>query len=642
MKILGRSFFEKRGGQAAPEAVARPAMDPAALLQIVKAWENLKPERNEAIRMIEDFNRMGRAYAAAEMTEYNADFKGTYGAANSEILPSKYSVRSRVRTLVKDTPQGRAIERTFQNNVIGPDPFKLDMRCGDMQDVRDETTGKPITKFVPDEDTNAAIEKFWKWFCRPENFHTRKKFSFMEFARVVEAELIGPGSMVCRLHRDYEFNEIKFAVEDLEEDRLQETYMGYSPKDGRFGANNPIRGSIEYHPRWKFPLAYWILTRHPNDFYGPFDSYIDRTAGVKNFREQVPAADVIHINNLMNRAEQEIGQTEMDAAVQPIWRNNQFDKALTLCAIASHIRAFVLEKDAPTGMDLPQELREQFYNTQSNLAASLGADAQPNPAANQQASGSPVQTMRPGQERTLPVGVKAKVLAPEFPTSESHDFRLDNHRLVAVATGASYQHASGDFQNLGFIAGLMCQIPFQDWCRIRQQHLKETWLFRLLRESLRAAIASGWFDRRGFDFIQLSKLDDYIDAADFKAKRWAFVNPLVQMQTLILALEAGIMPPQQVQDELPNGVCVEDLYSMYATAKTEASKHGLDFSAADPTRPSVAKGVPGQAVENPMDTSNASAPAKSKTSNPVSKSQSRSRFSNDTLEIMKMSMNGEH
>ena len=55
-----------------------------------------------------------------------------------------------------------------------------------------------------------------------------------------------------------------------------------------------------------------------------------------------------------------------------------------------------------------------------------------------------------------------------------------------------------------------------------------------------------------------------------KDMSWAFVNPLVQAQTLILLMEAQIMSPQQVQDELPDGVAIEDLYAMIADAKAEA------------------------------------------------------------------------
>ena len=83
------------------------------------------------MRFVEDFNeRMRRSYDAAATDQYNSDFRGTYGSANTEMFPQKYSTRARSRTLAKDTPHGKAIVRTFQNNVVGPEPFKLEMRIG--------------------------------------------------------------------------------------------------------------------------------------------------------------------------------------------------------------------------------------------------------------------------------------------------------------------------------------------------------------------------------------------------------------------------------------------------------------------------------------------------------------------------------
>jgi len=458
------------------------------------------------------------------------------------------------------------------------------------------------------------------------------------------------GSLICRLHRDFtdpnvETNEIGFAIDFLESDRLQETYQGFSGKDGRFGKENPIRGSVEYHPKWGFPLAYWILIRHPGDsLYGASDYPLGGNPnGQTNFREQVPANDIIFINNLRDRAEQDRGQTEMDAAVQPIWRNSQFTKALTLCAIASHIRAFVLEKKFPTGLTIPHEMQETLENAMLNFASNgaAGGIGGPNPVQGQQSSGTPVDSLRPGQERELPYGVEAKMLAPPFPGEHTHEFGLDCHREVAIATGVSYQHASGDYQNLGFIAGLMCQIPFQDWCKIRQKHHIGTWVAKVFREALRAAIKSGWFDRRGYD-LKLSRLDEYCEAANFKGKRWAFVNPLVQAQTLILLMEAQIMSPQQVQDQLEDGISIEDLYTRIAEAKAEGEKHGIGLvgeDGADATRPAMQNGDPGKADPEPSAADSVQPPAKTKTSNPVRR---QTRLVIPPASLLSMSVNGQH
>lgn len=648
-------LFERKalGQKPAPGAIpAQTPVDATRLLNIVKNWT--EPSADDVRSAMTELTKLTRSYAAGAVTQYNADFVGTYGSANTEILPGKYSVRARARTLCKDTPQGKAIKRTFQDNVAGPQPFKLDMRYGSLEEVEPvknyDAEGneipipgipknkKPHKRFVSDEETNNAIEKFWQWFIKPENFSVDKTWGFNEATWMVVGEQVEAGGVLCREYKDYPHNEIHFALRFLEEDRLQEMFWAGNENQ------NKIRGSTEFDPEFGFPIAYWVLTRHPGEFMAQ-PTWDEEHA--KTFRERIPADQIIHIKNMRDRAEQEFGMTEFDAASNAIWRNHQFNTALTLCAIASHIRAFVLEKKLPTGIEMPAELKEMFANFMANYGGNVGgpaggaADLLNNPAQQQQGVGQRVNTLRPGEERELPFGVEAKILAPQFPTEQAHEFRLDNHREVGLAAGVSYQHASGDFQNLGFIAGLMCQIPFQLRCKIRQQHLKDNWLAKLFRDALRAAILHGWFDRRGFGFISITKLDDYCDAANFKGMRWPFVNPLIQAQTLILLMEAGMLSPQQVQDEMPDGVSIEDLYTMYAEAKGEAAQHGLDFSGSDVTRPSIQKGNPGQTTPNPN--AGSQPPPKTKTSNPVrTEPFVHKRMQVDMAELLRMSTNGDH
>jgi hypothetical protein len=82
-----------------------------------------------------------------------------------------------------------------------------------------------------------------------------------------------------------------------------------------------------------------------------------------NFREQVAADKIIHFNNLRDRAEQDWGMTELDATVMPLWRIHQYEKSLTLSSIASAAKPWWIEKEYPTGFQIPEGLREQMLNT---------------------------------------------------------------------------------------------------------------------------------------------------------------------------------------------------------------------------------------------------------------------------------------
>jgi len=594
----------------------------------------MKPEYVRAFRELEELTRsagqkMMRSYDAAVTDNYNADFKGTFLGANAEILTGKYTARSRARTLGKDDPHGKAVLRTFADNVVGDDPFELEVavpRSASAGNLKRKTDGS----FEKDEELSSAIQSAWVEWCKKENFTTRRQWGFMEACRVIEMSRAREGSILMRLYRGYEFNEFGFAVDLLEEDRLQESYMGYSPANGLFGAGNPIRFSIERHPKYNFALAYWLLTRHPGDVFGrsPMEQ---NTAS--NWREQVPAEDIIHFNNLCDRAEQDIGMTELDATIQPLWRNRQYDKSLVLAAIASCMKPFILEKKFPTGMQLPAEMMEQILN-----GSGVGGPMAPAPTGNgdvsasQQNIGTPAQLLRPGMERELPQGYEAKILDPKFPVEAAHEFRLDNLRDIAVGTGVSYQHISGDFQNLGFIAGLMCQQPFHRNMRVRQNSFIED-LHRLFREWLIAASVSGYFEKYHNLTVPMARIPEICRHARFKGQQWEFVNPLVEAQTLILLHQAGHLTRQQVQDRLPQGQNVETLFRQLEAEQNSAEDHeltfGMDPNAQEPTS------------DAPDTGDNGKAPAKSKPQRP-GVNRGAGRIPAHVMGLIAESSNGHH
>ncbi|MDE2019954.1 MAG: phage portal protein [Patescibacteria group bacterium] len=563
----------------------------------------MTPEHMRAYRMVYDWNkRMMRSYDAAVTDNYNADMRGTFGDAGSEILTSIYVARSRARTITKDTPHGRAVQRAHQNNVVGDDPFRLDMRIGEFQ-----TNKQGQRKFVEDCEINTQIEEEWKRFGWHENFCTSGTISRMEAFRIIEASSIRDGSIIIRLYRSFKFNKYGFAIRLFENDRLQESYMG---KDDE---GNEIRFSISFDPVTARPIYYWILTRHPGTLFGQNYSGLPNT-----WRERVPASEIIHFNNLRNRAEQDVGMTEFDATVQPLWRFHQFEKSLTLASIAASVKPFVLEKSAATGLQVPEEQREQLVNTQVGgpyVTAEPGIDDTNDPSVAQQNAGTRSSTLTPGSERELPFGVTAKILDPKFPHEAAHNFRLDNLRDVAIGMGIAYSDVTGDFQNIGFAAALQAASAPQTYFKTRQNNFIDQVVRPLFREWLKSCILKGIFD------LDIRKLEDYVAAAKWKAKRWAFVNPLVQAQTLILLLEAKIMSPQQVQDELPDGVSIEDLYTMIAEAQQQAEVHGVTIEGIDVTKPTISKGEPLEEKPAPEDLpgaeGTAKVPPKSKPANPV-------------------------
>jgi capsid protein len=190
--------------------------------------------------------RKVRMYDAAATTNLNGDFPITQTSANAEILVSVTAGRSRARRLERDNPYAFGIINTFQNNIVGDDPFRLKMKVGS----RDASGA-----FVEETDTNRMIEDWWKEAALPENCTVRRDTSRLELYHQVIAAMIRDGGILARHWRGFPKNKFGYAIEALEIDRLDHSWMGI----GNAANGNEIQFSIELD-QWKAPVAYYILT----------------------------------------------------------------------------------------------------------------------------------------------------------------------------------------------------------------------------------------------------------------------------------------------------------------------------------------------------------------------------------------------
>ncbi len=521
------------------------------------------PEHAGMLRQFQEMNgKMLRSYDAAMTNQFNGDFQSTPASANAEILTSLYLSRNRARTLVKDFSQGKAMQRTMQNNVVGHDPFRLNMKTGDG---------------ITDEEAQ-AIESEWHEAAKPENFSVRQTMSRMEGLRIMEASAFRDGSVLMRLYRGFPNNKYGFAVDLLEADRLQESYMGRAPDSG-----NVIRFSIELD-KWNAPVAYWLLTRHPGDVFqsnGPWTGGV----GAQVWRERVPANDIIHFNNLRDRAEQDIGFTELDCVIQDLHRARQYAISLAYAAIASCCKPFWVKKEYPTGMSYTSDDLEKMMN-QAGAAGPVsgtGTGTGSEGVAGQQRIGARTNVVSPANTEIMNYGESLQQLDPKFPVEAAEDYQKSAMRSAGVGAGVAYQSISGDFQNMGFSASRMSELPQRDNFKVRQEHMKFMVIQRYFKEWLRYAIMSGALN------LPIAKLDFYCSKAMFQGRRWAYVNPLQDVQSDIMAVENGFKSPQQVQSEMEDGMPLAELYDEFEKAKAMQEERDLVFGEAAKTQPTVAE-----------------------------------------------------
>jgi lambda family phage portal protein len=489
--------------------------------------------------------RKVRMFDAAATTNLNVDFPISITSANAEILVSIMAARSRARRLERDNPYASGIITTFQNNVVGDDPFRLEMKVG-----KNDASGA----FIEEKETNQIIEQAWKDAGLPENCTVRRDTSRLELYHQALAAVIRDGGLLGRHYRGFPKNKFGYAIEAIETDRLDHNWNRPA-----IGTANEIQFSIEmdeYHA----PIAYWILTRHPGDVFAWSNSV--------KYRERVDAQDVIAFFAMRSRAGQYIGMPRFSSIIQRLHRLDQYDVAEMTAAIVAACKMGFFTKTATTD--------EYVGDEQEN-------------------DGQKTMKAEPGTFEELPEGYDYKEHDPKHPVEAYPNFTKQNLRSVATGTGLAYHTLANDLEGVNFSSGRLGENAQRDEFKKLQKHMIFSFVRPHFNEWLRYAIVSGALK------LPPSRIEEFQAAAHFHAKRWPYVNPLQDVQADVLRIESGLTSRSRVIAESDRGGDVEQVDAEIASDKKVDEIHDLDFSSADPTTPTVGKGTPGETKPNTED-----------------------------------------
>jgi hypothetical protein len=180
--------------------------------------------------------RMVRMYESAMSDNLNADFPVSITSANAEILTSVAGTRSRSRTIVRDNPYAAAIEREYQNNVCGPDPFQLEMKVGKWV----------AGQFVEEVETNRLVEDAWHEAGLKENCTVRRDISRLEMDICAISSVVRDGGILFREYPGFPKNNFRYAIDPIEVDRLDQ-YFNRPANGGLNGAADGILSRVIAH-----------------------------------------------------------------------------------------------------------------------------------------------------------------------------------------------------------------------------------------------------------------------------------------------------------------------------------------------------------------------------------------------------------
>jgi lambda family phage portal protein len=359
---------------------------------------------------------------------------------------------------------------------------------------RSEGRAAMVRKGQPDVYANTLIEKAWKRFSKKENFTVTKQLSKREFEGLHFRTTARDGTALIRKIKGFD-NEFGFALELINADWLD---LNYST---RLNNGNEVRMGVEFNS-WRQPVAYWIITRQPNDWswntgipVGGFTS----NQGSYGGRRRVDAVEILH-PFVRERIDQSREVPWLISSIVRLQMLGKYEEAELIASMAAACKIAV---------------RYSEMNPEGGAA-----ELRPDPT-----TGEYTEELEPGMIENLPWGVKMDMLNPTHPNGNYDLFRKGMLRGLSVGMpGQVYYALSQDQESVNFSTARMSELPARDVYMGLQHWESENVHQPIFRDFLEAGLLSGQIK------LSMSKLDIYAEAANWIGRRWKGIDLIKEAQ----------------------------------------------------------------------------------------------------------------
>ncbi len=454
-----------------------------------------------------------RQYAGANQGRLFTDFVGSSFSADSELRTSLPILRNRSRDLARNNEYAKRFLNLIKTNVVGEKGFTVQVRA------RNENRSF-------DSAGNAIIENAFKSWGRLGNCDTTGRMSWLDAQRYVAETLARDGEVFVKFVQNKRFRD-GFSLQFIESDLVDEG------KNGKADNGNQVRMGVEVD-QFQKPVAYYVLTAHPNDTLN-FANKVSR----KHIR--VPANEMLHVF-IPQRTHQNRGEPFMAPAISSLKMLHGYREAELIAARAAAAKFGIIT--TPDG--------DEF----------IGDDETEDEV--------PVIDMAPASVYQLPSGHDFKMIDPAHPTSAFADFEAAVLRGVASGLNVSYTSLSNDLKGVSYSSIRQGTIEERDHYKTLQSFIIQHFCEPVFRAWLDSALTFGQVP------IPVSKYGKFADNVHFRGRGFAWVDPQREINANVMALSNGIVSMNDIAANY--GRDVEDLFEQIQADKEMAERYGLKMA----------------------------------------------------------------
>lgn len=371
-----------------------------------------------------------------------------------------------------------------------------------------------------DEAANRIIETAWaEWGESPS---VNGLSSWRDVQRIVLRSVARDGCILIRKVRNYD-NASRFAIQLLEADLLDHD------RTGKMKGGNRVRMGVEID-KWEKPVAYHIFNGHEGD---------DMTQDRPNKIERIPAEEIIHVF-MPERAHQSQGVPWCASAMSGLNQLDAYSEAeLVSARIGASKMGFYIKNESGDG-----------YQGETDSAGNMLSEAEA------------------GSFEQLPAGVDFKMFDPDHPSGNYGTFVKATLRGIAGGLGISYNTLSNDLEGVNYSSIRAGLLEEREEYKVVQNWMIDHVVKPIFSEWLEYALLSGSLK------LPAAKVQKF-NAAEWRARRWTWVDPLKDTNASILAIENGLKSRRRVIAE--QGGDIEETLDEMREDRELAKSKGLAF-----------------------------------------------------------------
>lgn len=346
---------------------------------IVAAFSPERAFKREAYRQA--YESLRSSYDAGSYDRINQNWRVSNASAEMTDRFSRDEVRARARDLERNSDIMNSVVGAFKRNVIGG--------------------GYSVQAKTGDPETNKALERAWKKWCKKKNCDVTETQSLQQMIRMaVERKKIDGGILFIKRYVSDSKAYVPFKLQAIEVDELDITVV--TPKN----AGNKVVGGIEYNAYNK-AVGYYIKQYDIDGFSIQDTVYVD-------------AEDVIYYFT-KKRPSQLREISDMSMTIPRVRDVNEYMAAVAVKERVEACLSIFIKKSLPT--------------------TGIGRSGVGGANDRQSYEG---KMLTPGMIKELNAGDEIQVVNPSGQGADATNFTKLQQRLVGAGQGLSYEATSRD------------------------------------------------------------------------------------------------------------------------------------------------------------------------------------------------------